>query len=91
MRAATLIVVLACGIGSAFAQAPHSHQHSFADADKWKAVFDDPARDAWQKPHEVMVALALKPEAAVADLRSFEPYEISKRLPIIGECITTLA
>ena len=68
MRAATLIVVLACGIGSAFAQAPHSHQHSFADADKWKAVFDDPARDAWQKPHEVMVALALKPDAAVADL-----------------------
>lgn len=68
MRAATLIVVLACGIGGAFAQAPHSHQHSFADADKWKAVFDDPARDAWQKPHEVMVALALKPDAAVADL-----------------------
>lgn len=68
MGAVTLIVALACGIGSALAQAPHSHQHSFADADKWKAVFDDPARDVWQKPHEVMAVLALKPDAAVADL-----------------------
>lgn len=52
----------------AFAQTPHTHRHSFADAEKWKAVFDDPARDAWQKPHEVIRALALKPDAAVADL-----------------------
>lgn len=38
MRPAALSVALACGIGSALAQTPHSHQHSFADADKWKAV-----------------------------------------------------
>ena len=52
----------------ALAQAPHSHQHSFGDADKWAKVFDDPQRDAWQKPHEVIQALALKPDAVVADL-----------------------
>jgi predicted methyltransferase len=53
---------------TAAAQAPHTHQHSFGDAEKWAHVFDDPERDAWQKPHEVIRALALEPGAAVADL-----------------------
>ena len=45
-----------------------THQHSFADAEKWAHVFDDPQRDAWQKPHQVIQALALSPNAAVADI-----------------------
>ena len=52
----------------ASAQSPHTHQHSFGDAAKWAQVFDDPKRDAWQKPHEVISALALKPDAVVADI-----------------------
>ena len=55
-------------LGSAAAQSPHTHRHSFGDAEKWAHVFDDPERDAWQKPHEIIQALALKPDAAVADL-----------------------
>jgi predicted methyltransferase len=54
--------------GAAAAQSPESHRHSFGDAEKWAHVFDDPERDAWQKPHEVISALALRPDAAVADL-----------------------
>jgi cyclopropane fatty-acyl-phospholipid synthase-like methyltransferase len=54
--------------GAAAAQSPDSHRHSFGDAEKWAHVFDDPERDAWQKPHEVIKALALKPDAAVADI-----------------------
>jgi predicted methyltransferase len=50
------------------AQSPHSHQHSFEGAEHWAKVFDDPERDAWQKPHQVIQALALKPDAAVADI-----------------------
>ena len=53
---------------AAYAQSPHSHHHSFEDAKKWSKVFDDPQRDAWQKPHEVIQALALKPDAIVADI-----------------------
>ena len=49
-------------------QTPHTHQHSFKDAEKWSHVFDDPQRDAWQKPHQVIQALALAPDASVADL-----------------------
>src|SRR5262245_3285632 len=58
----------AAPMGGAAAQSPHSHQHRFSDAEKWSHVFDDPERDAWQKPHAVIEALALKPDAAVADL-----------------------
>ena len=50
------------------AQSPQTHQHSFGDAEKWSHVFDDPKRDAWQKPHEVIKALALKTDAVVADI-----------------------
>ena len=31
-------------------------------------MFDDPERDAWQKPHQVIQALGLKPDAVVADV-----------------------
>jgi SAM-dependent methyltransferase len=50
------------------AQTPHTHQHSFGDAEKWARVFDDPKRDAWQKPHEVIQALKLAPNAVIADI-----------------------
>jgi len=50
------------------AQSPRTHQHGFGDADKWAKVFDDPERDAWQKPHDVIRALVLKPDAIVADI-----------------------
>lgn len=58
----------------AAAQTPSTHQHSFEDAKRWAHVFDDPARDAWQKPHEVIEALALAPGAVVADLGSGTGY-----------------
>jgi len=65
-RLAALAVV--CLATSARAQAPHTHEHAFEDADKWSEVFDDPKRDRWQKPHQVIQALALKPDAVVADI-----------------------
>lgn len=54
--------------GPAAAQSPHSRDHSFGDAEKWAKVFDDPKRDAWQKPHEVMRALGPNPDAVIADI-----------------------
>jgi predicted methyltransferase len=50
-----------------FAATPGS-RHDFADVEQWRRVFDDPARDAWQKPAEVVAALGLRPGAWVADL-----------------------
>jgi predicted methyltransferase len=63
-----LLFATLAAAGAAAAQAPHTHQHRFDDAQKWAHVFDDPARDAWQKPHEVIQALKLRPDAVVADI-----------------------
>jgi SAM-dependent methyltransferase len=69
--------VLALAVPAA-AQTPHTHQHTFKDAEKWSHVFDDPDRDAWQKPHQVIQALALAPEARVADLGAGTGYFSSR-------------
>ena len=50
-----------------FAATPGS-VHDFADVEQWRRVFDDPARDAWQKPQELVAALGLRPGMWVADL-----------------------
>lgn len=63
---------LAAAALPACAQVHHQHRgaadHRFDDAERWARVFDDPARDAWQKPDEVVRALALAPGASVADV-----------------------
>ena len=59
--------LLALFAAAAPAQTDH-HRHSFSDAEKWARIFDDPARDEWQKPEEVIRALKLAPEAVVADI-----------------------
>jgi len=66
--ALALLAIAGLPAASVSAQTPHTHQHSFGDAEKWAKVFDDPERDAWQKPHDVIRALALKPDAIVADI-----------------------
>lgn len=70
MRFATAVLLFSLlGFAAAgVAQTPHTHQHEFRDAQKWSQVFDDPKRDEWQKPHEVIQALRLKPDAVVADI-----------------------
>lgn len=71
MNRRTLLATLAMLPWAPLARAQQTHpthRHSFADADKWSRVFDDPERDAWQKPHEVIRALRLPPDAVVADI-----------------------
>ena len=52
------------------ARGPHdaTSRHPFNEVKKWVRVFDDPARDEWQKPAEVAAALHLEPGMTVADL-----------------------
>jgi SAM-dependent methyltransferase len=64
---------------------PHDHDHDhggmvhdFTDVGRWVAVFDDPARDAWQHPAEVVAKMELRPGMTVVDLGAgtgyFEPH-----------------
>src|SRR5207247_1784528 len=62
-------------------ESPHdatSHE-SFKGVEKWTRIFDDPKRDEWQKPQEVVLALALRPGQIVADLGAGTGY-FEKRL-----------
>jgi len=74
---ATFFIALSYALLSAApvaAQSHQTHQHSFGGAEQWAQEFDDPKRDAWQKPHEVIQALALKPDAVIADIGSGTGY-----------------
>jgi SAM-dependent methyltransferase len=58
--------------------------HSFGGAEKWAKQFDDPHRDAWQKPDEVLDALHLQRTDKVADIGAGTGYfsvRIAKRVP----------
>lgn len=68
---------LICAVLSAAsvtAQTHDTHHHSFQGAEQWSKEFDDPNRDSWQKPHEVIQALRLNANAVVADVGSGTGY-----------------
>ena len=60
------------------AQSHHTADHRFRDADAWAKKFDDPKRDAWQKPNDVIQSLQLKPDAIVADIGAGTGYFATK-------------
>jgi SAM-dependent methyltransferase len=71
---ALVTAILSASCATVPAQTAHTREHSFSGAEHWAKVFDDPARDAWQKPHEVIMALSPAPDAAVADIGSGTGY-----------------
>ena len=73
LRAAALFLFIFVS-APASSQSVDNHQHRFSGAETWAKVFDDPERDAWQKPHEVIQALKLAPDASVADIGSGTGY-----------------
>ena len=50
----------------AFAQVPH--QHHPPSSEEYAKVLEDPSRDEWQKSHDVVMALNLKPTDTIADI-----------------------
>lgn len=79
-----LLVLALLSAPLAAAQSPSTHDHSFKDAERWSHVFDDPKRDAWQKPHLVIQALGLKPDAVIADVGAGTGYfalRLANRVP----------
>ena len=55
-----------------FGQVPH--QHHPPSSDEYAKVLEDPTRDEWQKPHDVVMALDLKPTEVIADIGSGTGY-----------------
>lgn len=75
------------------ARGPHdaTARHAFDDVEHWTRVFDDPARDAWQKPRELVAALGLAPGATVADLGAGTGYFLRSLSEAVGPGGTVLA
>jgi SAM-dependent methyltransferase len=82
-RAAALAFIALLSAAAAAQTVDHA-RHRFSGAEKWAQVFDDPERDAWQKPHEVLQALELRPDTSVADIGSGTGYfavRLAHRVP----------
>lgn len=68
-RTVSLVAILAGLSGRpASGQAAHQQHHPPQSAEEYASVLEDPGRDEWQKPHDIMMALRLKPADAVADI-----------------------
>jgi len=52
----------------------HEHHHRPHSADEWARLLEDPERDAWQKPREVVISLDIKPADVVADIGAGSGY-----------------
>src|SRR5258708_29089471 len=52
----------------------HEMHRLHQDPKSYIAMLDDPARDAYQKPHEVITTLNLKPGEAIADIGAGSGY-----------------
>lgn len=84
--------ILACTLVLLFATSAPGQEHghdatshrSFADVEHWTSVFDDPARDAWQKPAELVAALDLESGQRVADLGAGTGYLLSYLSKAVG-------
>ncbi len=100
MSNALLWLVFACSGGSPTAEgvssapdahdaphADHAHAdaaHRFDEVDRWVTVFDDPSRDGWQRPQDVVDALALRPGMAVADIGAGTGYFNARLAAAVG-------
>ena len=68
-RTVSLVAILAGLSGRpASGQTAHQQHHPPQSAEEYASVLEDPGRDEWQKPHDVMTALRLKPADVVADI-----------------------
>lgn len=79
---------------------PHGHHghggdgplvHRFENAEGWAKLFDDPARDAWQKPGDVIAAMEIAPGMTVADVGAGTGYFAPWLSRAVGENGSVLA
>lgn len=67
-----------------------SHR-KFDQVEQWTKVFDDPARDAWQRPAAVVEALQIAPGTVVADIGAGTGYFSPHLSGAVGPMGTVLA
>lgn len=69
------ILLVPCSpVSAQAARDAHDMHRMHADAAAYIQALEDPARDAYQKPHDVMQALAIRPGEVIADIGSGSGY-----------------
>jgi len=76
-----LMVLLGLLLG---AQQHHTIHHSFENVDQWVKEFEDPKRDGWQKPEEVVEHMKLAPGDDVADIGAGTGYFARRFAEAVG-------
>ncbi len=91
VRSLLLALAVLAAASVVFAESPHpggdhatSHR-SFGDDEKWTKVFDDPARDKWQKPAALVDALGLETGATVAEIGAGTGYLMRYLVAAVGD------
>jgi ubiquinone/menaquinone biosynthesis C-methylase UbiE len=77
LRTWTCLTLVTLGVASAAGQAPRDQRETHrlhSDPKAYIAALEDPKRDAYQKPHEVMRALAIKEGEIIADIGAGSGY-----------------
>lgn len=70
MRLIPLVLLAGAAL---WAQVAHQH-HPPHDAAEYQRVLEDPKRDVWQLPHQVIMALEIRPDETIADLGAGSGY-----------------
>jgi arsenite methyltransferase len=64
---------------------PHQMHELHNDPKSYIGALDDPKRDAYQKPHEVLTALNIKPGEVIADIGAGSGYFSLKLAHFVGD------
>ncbi len=75
---------------SAHHHGPHPLGHRFETAEHWASVFDDPGRDAWQKPTAVVTLMGLSEGNVVADIGAGTGYFLPHLVRAVGKTGTVI-
>ena len=76
-------LIAGCGATHEHTSGP-AHRHGrdgFKSPEEWARVFDDPARDLWQKPEAVVRHLGLSSNSTVADIGAGTGYFVVRIAP----------
>ena len=90
-RASLLALLLFAGPQDPQARTPHEMHAVHRDPQAYIAMLEDPARDAYQKPDEVVTALALPRGAVVADIGAGSGYFAVRLARAVGDSGEVLA
>lgn len=63
----------------------HHHNHRFDNPEEYAARWNDPSRDAWQRPEEIIKAARLEPGMKVADIGAGTGYMVAHLSRAVGE------